>query len=347
MSQLFEEPHRRKNPLTNEWVLVSPQRMKRPWQGRTETIAAQGPVAYDSTCYLCPRNTRNNGEINPDYSGTFIFDNDFPALLNGGSEEHWSDGLLEATGNPGICRVICFSPDHSKTLADMSVNEIRKIVTAWMTEYKQLAAIPGIRNIQIFENKGEMLGCSNPHPHGQIWAESSVPVEIEKRIFTQAHYYKEKGRSMLSDYLHTEWEKEDRIITRNEHFTALVPFWAVWPYEVMIIPHRHFARITDMDEAEGDAFASILQETTVRFDNLFQTSFPYSAGMMNAPVRTAGTDGWHFHFSFYPPLLRSATVRKFMVGYEMFANPQRDITAEYAAQVLREQSTVHFKTKSV
>ncbi len=346
MTTFFEQPHRRKNPLTNEWVLVSPQRMKRPWQGRTEPLAENESPHYDPSCYLCPGNNRNNGQQNPEYTGVFIFDNDFPALLMDGSEKVWSAGLLEAKGDQGICRVVCFSPDHSKTLADMSVTDIRVVVAAWREEFERLAGVEGIRNIQIFENKGEILGCSNPHPHGQIWAETSVPIEIEKRLVTQNRFFKENGHSLLADYLRTEWELEERIISRNEHFTALVPFWATWPYEVMIIPHRYFPRITDMFDAELDDFSAILSEVTIRYDNLFRTSFPYSAGMMNAPVRTSGTEGWHFHYSFYPPLLRSATVRKFMVGYEMFANPQRDITAEYAARALREQPTVHYKLES-
>ena len=342
-SNLFTNPHRRYNPLTGEWVLVSPQRMKRPWQGRVEKVPDEARPAYDPACYLCPGNQRNNGEVNPDYKDVYIFTNDFPALLPGENSQFWSEGILKAEADPGTCRVVCFSPDHSKTLADMSVMEISKVVKLWQDEFTRLSEQQGIKNIQIFENKGELLGCSNAHPHGQIWAESVVPVEIGKRLAHQQAYFKKNGQSMLADYLADEVRTGERIISANDHFTALVPFWAVWPYEVMIIANRHFSRVTDMTLDESESFAAMLSEITIRYDNLFQTSFPYSAGMQNAPVNTPDTEGWHFHYSFYPPLLRSANVRKFMVGYEMFANPQRDFTPEYAASVLRELPVRHYR----
>ncbi|MEJ2003771.1 MAG: UDP-glucose--hexose-1-phosphate uridylyltransferase [Cyclobacteriaceae bacterium] len=339
---LFADPHRRYNPLTDEWVLVSPQRMKRPWQGRVESVPELSSPSYDPNCYLCPGNKRNSGQQNPDYEDVFVFTNDFPALTMEAGNTAWKEGVLQAEGNPGTCRVLCFSPDHSRTLAELSVPEISKVVTVWKSEFMALSALSEIRNVQIFENKGELLGCSNPHPHGQIWAEGVIPVEIEKRRFHQQAYYEARGSSLLGDYLLQERERDERVITSNSHFTALVPFWAVWPYEVMIIAHRHFSAIADMTGEEETAFADILSEIAIRYDNLFRISFPYSSGMMNAPVNTAGTEGWHFHFSFYPPLLRSATVRKFMVGYEMFANPQRDFTPEYAAKVLKGLPKEHY-----
>ena len=344
---IFDSPHRRFNPLTGEWVLVSPHRMKRPWQGRHETKMDSKTLSYDPSCYLCPNNKRSNGEINPDYSGPWVFTNDFPALLPDVVTSRKADRLFITESTQGICRVVCFSPDHSRTLADMSPEEIVSVVEIWQDEFRNLSSKPGIRNIQIFENKGEILGCSNPHPHGQIWAESTIPVEISKRVKNQQSYFTENGNTLLSDYLAQERETGERIICGNEHFTALVPFWAVWPYETMIRAHRPVKFVTELHDEEKLAFAGILSEMTIRYDNLFQTSFPYSAGMQNAPVNTPAVDGWHFHFSFYPPLLRSATVRKFMVGYEMFANPQRDFTPEYAASILRELPAVHYNRSSM
>lgn len=346
MSELLRNnPHRRFNPLTGEWILVSPQRTKRPWQGKTEEIETVQLPSYDPECYLCPDNTRNNGAKNPDYEDVFIFENDFPALLSDTAEDIFQEGLLKAEGEKGLCKVICFSPDHSLTLPEMHVLNIEKVISAWQKEFEELSELNFINNIQIFENKGTVMGCSNPHPHGQIWAQNSIPEEIKKRIEPQKAYYEEFGQSLLSDYLDQELDAGERIVTDNDDFIALVPFWAVWPFEVMIIPKRHFQCITDLTDYEVSSFALILKDVTTRYDNLFNISFPYSAGMIQRPTDGGDHEYWHFHYSFYPPLLRSATIRKFMVGYEMFANPQRDITPEYAAKVLRELPDVHYKSK--
>ncbi len=342
-SNLSDKVHRRLNPLTNEWVLVSPHRTKRPWQGKQEQAVISQDKPYDSSCYLCPTNTRNNGIQNPDYSQVFVFDNDYAAILP--DEENWDlqKGLLSAKGELGICKVICFSPNHSLTLPEMKVGNIQRVVAEWQQQFNALAQLDHIHNVQIFENKGAIMGCSNPHPHGQIWAQNSIPQEIAKRTATQQAYFSKYNKSLLDSYIKQEEEAGERIVDSNEFFVALVPFWAIWPYEVMIVPKRHFQTISQMTEAEISGFAQILKSVTIRYDNLFNTSFPYSAGMQQAPTDGQGHEGWHFHYSFYPPLLRSASVKKFMVGYEMFANPQRDITAEQAAETLRNVSTLHYK----
>lgn len=339
---LTEKPHKRYNPLTGEWVLVSPHRNKRPWQGKTETAEASPKIIHDPACYLCPGNERAGGLKNPSYTDTFVFQNDFAALLDDQGEAVHEDGLLRLQEERGLSRVICFSPNHSLTMAEMSVTELEQVVRVWKGQFEELGALPHIRNVQIFENKGAIMGCSNPHPHGQIWAQSSVPNEIAKRTMQQQAYYQQHGRSLLSDYLKQELASGERIVSTNDHFVCLVPFWAVWPFETMIVPHRHFTAITEMNDGEVAAFAEILSQITIRYDNLFQCAFPYSAGMQQRPTDGADHSGWHFHYAFYPPLLRSATVKKFMVGYEMFANPQRDITAEQAAAALRNVADVHY-----
>ncbi|MCB0588877.1 MAG: UDP-glucose--hexose-1-phosphate uridylyltransferase, partial [Phaeodactylibacter sp.] len=335
MLNFSEDPHLRYNILTGEWVLASPHRTKRPWQGKVEKAAAPSRPSYDPQCYLCPGNTRAGGHKNPAYKDTFVFTNDFAALKPDSSDSLFENGLLQARGERGICKVLCFSPDHSLTLPDMSVEAIEKVVGLWQKEYRELGALDFIQHVQIFENKGEIMGCSNPHPHGQIWAQASVPQEVAKKSAQQLNYWKANGSSLLKDYLTQETDAKERLICRNDHFVALVPFWAVWPYEAMIIPVRHFQHIGQMHVEEKKAFAAILKALTQRFDRLFDTSFPYSAGIHQSPTDGASHPEWHFHMSFYPPLLRSATVKKFMVGYEMFANPQRDITAEMAAEQLR------------
>ncbi|MCC6760200.1 MAG: UDP-glucose--hexose-1-phosphate uridylyltransferase [Chitinophagaceae bacterium] len=344
MFNTTEHPHTRLNILTGEFILVSPHRMKRPWQGKVETASNTLLPAYDPTCYLCPGNKRSEGAINPVYTNPFVFTNDFSALLSdtptGGTNEQ---DLLVSKSEAGMCRVICFSPNHSLTLPLMEVADIEKVIQLWKEEFTALAAHTNIRYIQIFENKGDIMGCSNPHPHGQIWASTSVPVELQKETTQQQQYFEKHGRSLLSDYLKLELQKQERIVVENEHFVALVPYWAVWPYETMIISKRHVQQVTQFTAEEDTALADVLKRLTTRYDNLFSTSFPYSAGMHQMPVNVSPTPGWHWHMHFYPPLLRSATVKKFMVGYEMLATPQRDITAEMAAHKLRSLSEVHYK----
>lgn len=335
MLDFSENPHRRFNILKGEWVLVSPHRNQRPWQGKTEKAAVEKRTSHDSSCYLCPGNTRAGGHQNPQYADTFVFTNDFAALKPEGSKAIFEKGLLRAEGEQGICKVVCFSPDHSLTIPDMSVEAIGKVVSLWQKEYLELGSLDFINHVQIFENKGEIMGCSNPHPHGQIWAQSTVPQEVTKKQARQLGYWKKNKRSLLLDYLDQELAEKERLVCQNEDFVALVPFWAVWPYETMIIPRRHFQHIGQMTEKEKRSFAAILKDLTQRFDKIFDISFPYSSGIHQSPTDGQLHPEWHFHMASYPPLLRSATVKKFMVGYEMFANPQRDITAEMAAGRLR------------
>ena len=335
MLNFSDDPHRRYNILTGEWVLVSPHRTKRPWQGKVEKVAGATRPDYDPTCYLCPGNTRAGGHDNPSYTDTFVFTNDFAALKPDSSDSSFEKGLLKAAGERGICKVTCFSPDHSLTLPDMTVEALEKVVDMWQREYLELGALDFIQYVQIFENKGDVMGCSNPHPHGQIWAQSSIPQEVAKKAERQLQYWQQQERSLLADYLEQELAEGERLVCQNEDFVALVPFWAVWPYEAMILPRRHFQHIGQMTTGEKRSFAAVLKDLTQRFDRVFDTSFPYSSGMHQSPTDGKPHPEWHFHMAFYPPLLRSATVKKFMVGYELFANPQRDITAEMAAEKLR------------
>ena len=335
-TNLQDYAHKRFNILTGEWVLVSPHRAKRPWQGQNEAVNNQKRPSYDENCYLCAGNTRINGEVNPKYTDVFVFTNDFAALQKDSPKFNVNDGLLKAESETGICKVICFSPDHSKSLADMSSEEIQKVVFAWQKEYAKLAKEPTINYVQIFENKGAVMGCSNPHPHGQIWSQSTLPNEVDKKHTQQLNYFKEKNSSLLGDYLQQELAVKERIIFQNDHFVVLVPFWAVWPFETMIVPKKQKQSILDLNDKESFHYAEAIAVITKAYDQLFNTSFPYSSGIHQAPTNGLDNHHWHFHMSFYPPLLRSATVKKFMVGYEMFGTPQRDITAEQAATRLRD-----------
>ncbi len=337
------DSHKRYNILTGEWVLVSPHRSKRPWQGKTEEQNNQKRLPYDANCYLCSGNTRVGGEQNPHYTDTYVFDNDFAALQKDIIPHQFEEGLLKAESVKGICRVICFSPNHALTLAEMDQLSIRKVVDTWIEQFEELSSYKDINYVQIFENKGAIMGCSNPHPHGQIWAESTIPQIIQQKTSHQKEHYINKENSLLFDYLQEEIQAQERIIKENKHFVALVPFWAIWPYEVMIIPKRKMANINEMNDFEKDDFSEMMRIINVKMDNIFECSFPYSAGFHQAPCNGKKHPEWHWHYVFYPPLLRSATVKKFMVGYEMLANPQRDITAEQAAKKLREMEEIKYK----
>lgn len=346
-SLFAEHPHRRRNALTGEWVLVSPHRADRPWQGQTEEAPGDDRSAYDPDCYLCPGNDRAGDAENPDYEGTFVFDNDFSALYldlpedESGSEAPGSS-LFEAEPERGRCRVICYTPRHDVTMAEMPPADVRRVVDVWADEYRMLGSHRHINYVQIFENKGQMMGCSNPHPHGQIWAQSTVPNEPRKETEQQAAHYDETGRTLLDDYLSAELEAEERLVCQNETFVALVPFWAVWPYETLVLPRRPVASVVELTGEERDGLANLLVRLTARYDNLFRTSFPYSAGLHQAPTDGDPHPEWHFHMHYYPPLLRSATVKKFMVGYEMLGTPQRDFPPELSAQRLAELPEEHY-----
>lgn len=342
----FNQPHLRKNLLTGEKILVSPHRSKRPWQGQVEDLNDEQRLAYDPSCYLCPGNSRAEGQVNPNYTNSFVFTNDFSALLSDTDKGSYNaDNLLQAEAERGICKVIAFTPRHDLTLPEMPIDDIKKVIDLWQKEFDELSQVEWIKYIQIFENKGSIMGCSNPHPHGQIWAQQNLPTEIDKETAQQKQHFETTGKSLLSDYYEIELKEKSRVVIDNEFFIVVVPFWAAWPYETLIISKEHRQHIGQFSEEEKLDLAKTLQELTIRYDNIFKTSFPYSAGMHQAPVNDGDQTSWHWHMHFYPPLLRSATIKKFMVGYEMLANPQRDITPEYAAEVLRNQSTKHYKSK--
>ena len=334
-TNLQDYSHKRFNILTGEWVLVSPHRAKRPWQGQNEAISNEVTPIHDPSCYLCAGNTRINGEENPKYENIFVFTNDFAALQTTSPKFSITDGLFKSESEQGVCKVICFSPDHSMSLADMEVLDINKVVKTWQNEYTELGSNDMINYVQIFENKGAVMGCSNPHPHGQIWSQSTLPNEVDKKDQQQRTYFSENNTSLLGDYLEQELEANERIIYQNDDFVVLTPFWAVWPFETMIIPKKQYINITKISEQESLNFADAISKITKAYDKLFDCSFPYSSGIHQSPTNGKINDYWHWHMSFYPPLLRSKTVKKFMVGYEMFGSPQRDITAEYAAKKLR------------
>jgi UDPglucose--hexose-1-phosphate uridylyltransferase len=332
-------PHRRFNPLTGAWVLVSPHRTQRPWQGQLEQVQKEIPPSYDLHCYMCPGNKRAAGAHNPDYRSTFVFDNDYSALLpDTPTAEMNLNGLLLAKGEAGICRVLCFSPRHDLTISGMEVTDLRRVVDAWAQQWQELGERPFINYVQIFENRGAMMGASNPHPHGQIWASSSIPDEPAKEQAAQQRHLESHGCCLLCQYLSIEEKSGERLVCGNEHFAAVVPFWAVWPFETIVIPRRHAACLPELSAQERDSLADILKKLTAKYDLVFETPFPYSMGFHQRPTDSEPHTEWHMHAHFYPPLLRSATVRKFMVGYEMLATPQRDVTPESAAELLRANS---------
>ncbi len=335
-------PHRRYNPLTGEWVLISPHRTRRPWQGKQERPPAADRPEYDPNCYLCPGNTRASGDKNPDYSSTYVFTNDFSALLPDVPEAPPAvHQLLKTESVQGTSRVICFSPRHDLTLPEMSLPDIGKVIDLWAEQIQELGQT--YRWVQVFENKGEIMGCSNPHPHGQIWAGSALPNEVYAEDRQQRAYYDENDSIMLMDYLQLETTQAERIVVENEHWLVVVPYWAIWPFETLLLPRRHVLRLPDLTVAERESLARILKRLLTRYDNVFEVSFPYSMGWHGAPMDDDDYDHWQLHAHFYPPLLRSATVKKFMVGYEMLAEAQRDLTAEQAAERLRALSDVHYK----
>jgi UDPglucose--hexose-1-phosphate uridylyltransferase len=336
-------PHRRFNPLTGEWVLVSPQRAERPWQGQVEATPTDRAESYDSQCYLCPGNVRAGGIRNPQYTGTFIFDNDFAALKGDTpAGEYQEKELLMARSERGRCRVICFSSRHDLTLARMSVSEIQMVVHTWADEFSDLSSQPEIQSVQIFENRGTMMGCSNPHPHGQIWANETIPDPLARECASFRRYLQKHKTGLLEDYLALELEKQERIVAENDHFVVVVPFWAVWPFETLVISRRRVACMSELEEGERASLAAILQTLTIRYDNLFRTSFPYTMGFHQMTPARAGSSGFHLHAHFLPPLLRSGSVKKFMVGYELLATPQRDITPEEAANQLKQLPGTHY-----
>ena len=338
--------HRRFNPLTGEWVLVSPHRAKRPWRGQMEKVTPENLLPYDPECYLCPGNERAGGLRNPDYSSTFVFDNDFPSLLPEENLAHEVDHpLLASVSERGICRVICFTPRHDLTLPELDLSAIEKIISTWTEQAVKLGENDFVRYVQIFENKGAMMGCSNPHPHSQIWGTQYIVNEPAKELEYQKAYFNENSRALLADYLRQEHKRKERVLFSNDEFTALVPYWAAWPFETMIIAHRNVASLSELRPAEVSALAEILQRITIRYDNLFDTSFPYAMGFHQAPCDSQPHPEWILHAHFYPPLLRSATVRKFMAGYEMLVMPQRDLTPEFAAERLRALSDLHYKLR--
>ena len=336
-----EHPHRRYNPLLNEWILVSPHRAKRPWQGQVETLDEDERPAYDKDCFLCSGNTRINGEINEKYTDTYVFTNDFAALKTDTPQFEHDDPLFKMSTEQGESRVICFSPDHSKTLPELSVNEITKVIQTWQDQCEELGH--KYTWVQVFENKGAMMGCSNPHPHGQIWSQQHLPTIVSKKQLNMTNYYETYRTNLLLDYVNREIESQDRVVAQNDDWVVVVPYWASWPFETMLLPRFFVTKMTELTTEQQASLAQILKTITIKYDNLFNCSFPYSMGWHGAPYDNEAHPEWLLHASFFPPLLRSATVRKFMVGYEMMAETQRDLTPEQAAQRLREVSNIHYK----
>jgi len=355
-----EHPHRRYNPLKGDWILVSPHRHKRPWQGKVDKSPETVKPKYDPGCYLCPGNRRASGEYNPNYKSTFVFTNDFSALLPKTPKIAVDNHpLLRAENERGTCRVVCFSPRHDLTLAEMRVKEIRQVVDTWIAQTSELGKL--FRWVQIFENKGEMMGCSNPHPHGQIWASENIPNEPSIEDREQLIYFQEYGTPLLLDYCQLELQQQERIVLQNMHWLVIVPYWATWPFETILLPRRHIQKLPDLTNDERDTLAQVLKRLLSKYDNIFEASFPYTMGWHGAPMYITEISNsdlrsniyyqeqehWQLHAHFYPPLLRSSTIRKFMVGYEILAEAQRDLTPEQAAARLRESSEIHYMSKTV
>jgi UDPglucose--hexose-1-phosphate uridylyltransferase len=349
---IYTNPHRRFNPLVGEWLLLSPHRTQRPWQGRDEDNAHTNLKSYDNSCYLCPGNVRANGVKNENYSGTYVFTNDFSSLMpETEPQQHDSSDLFKARSVTGACKVICFSDRHDLTLAHMDVPAIQTVIQTWMDENISLGKV--YPWVQIFENKGEIMGCSNPHPHGQIWSSDFIPKEPSIEDIHQKDYFRKNRSVLLLDYLEKELQLKERVILENETWVALVPYWATWPFEIMLLPKQHTMRISDLDNSQKESLALIMKEMLVKYDNIFETFFPYSMGWHGAPffdsqlsdLKGKDHSHWQLHAHFYPPLLRSATIKKFMVGYEMLGCAQRDITPETAASILTDQPNIHYSLR--
>lgn len=342
-----DHPHRRYNPLKDEWVLVSPHRAKRPWSGQNEKPDVEQLPSYDPNCFLCPGNTRISGEINPNYQGTFVFQNDFAALLEDTPEfKQTEDKLFKAMSVRGLSRVICFSPDHSKTLPELELSQIEEVIETWQTQIAELSE--KYLWVQVFENKGAMMGCSQPHPHGQIWANSFLPNEVAKKEENLLKYYSQHGSNLLLDYALAEQKDGSRTVIETEYWIAVVPYWAIYPFETLLLPKFSVQRMSELTESQQKDLAIAIKKLTTRYDNLFECAFPYSMGWHYAPFfkDARSIQHWQLHASFYPPLLRSATIRKFLVGYEMLAEAQRDLTPEQAAEKLAVLSDIHYKKRS-
>ena len=340
-----EHPHRRFDALSGRWVLVSPHRARRPWQGQQDAPDRSEPLRFDPQCFLCPGNARAGGVRNPSYRGPFVFGNDFAAMQGDTpAPDRNGDDLFAMVPARGECRVVCFSPDHARTLPELALPEVRAVVDLWCEQTQELGARwPWV---QVFENKGAMMGCSNPHPHGQVWATDRLPDEAALEDQRQRRWFDERGRALLDDVVERELAAGERVVCVNEGWLAIVPWWAAWPFETLLLPRRAWSRLDQLDDPARNSLAALLRELTARYDNLFGCSFPYSMGWHSAPFDGSDPSPWRVHAHFYPPLLRSASVRKFMVGYEMLAEAQRDLTPEQAAAALRAVPARHYRRRA-